>query len=604
MSRGILFNSFNLILLTCIFLTAVVSLFKGASTIFLLCVCLVLSFLLLPSATKVKLSSIGQIFEKRFLNLSIKYKWTFVSCVLLVIPIFSIGNTSLFLVFANLLIIYLIVVVVAKLPVINLITISILSLLIGTEITYYLIYHERVSLVILDALIDEISYGPSVAYRLFIISFFIGILLFLFLYKSGREIQKLSLVKYTCLLIIILIVSITSFGSFICLTYQNHRDERTKSDFWTSPMMDMRYDVYKAFPLLIGNSFYIASHFVELAKIQGNISHKNVFPGMKLQPSNNNPLKIIIILGETSLRTHYSLYGYSFYTTPSLDELYKQGKIIKVDNVISPAPITRESLRLTLSYDTPFDKSHFYEYKNIVEMANMAGYKTIWLSTARDFGINGSYVGMIQRSASEYYDPTNDEILKSEQDKVLPSQLEKFYKEGEKQVFILHLQGSHMPYFMRYDKDEMDLVTTKQATDYDRSILHTDRLLANIINIVKRHDENTILYYYSDHGEIINSGHGMVYLGGANQYEIPLLVFQNRNNLSIQRIIEKYRSQNGILNNLNSHYIVAELMGYVVDGHIVQRAKKEGEYIYHSNGNVLKYNDFLKKKFIPQQHIE
>lgn len=152
------------------------------------------------------------------------------------------------------------------------------------------------------------------------------------------------------------------------------------------------------------------------------------------------------------------------------------------------------------------------------------------------------------------------------------------------------MQGSHIPYHL-YDEQDEKLITTKEYTEYDRTIHHTDRTLNKIINVVKKYDEETVIYYFSDHGEIVNKGHAIIKDENTDQYKIPIIIFQNKFNVDVTKIIDKYRSNNHIFNNLNLPYVIIELLGYDVSDKLVKEAKYDGNYVYHADGFPYKFDD-------------
>lgn len=528
-----------------------------------------------------------------------KRKWIIITCLILsfIISYYMTGIFQPTNILVNIAIVFFLIILTAKCKILNVPIIIITSLIISGELAYVIINEERISTVILSSIVDtQIKYGLSVAKLILLLAIPISITLaFLFL-KSASELRKSSFSK-------LLLISSFLFLVVIYDVYQNVQsrynvlDERGKQDFASAPLLLLNRTMYYNYPLVLGDTAYLLSYINEMRKIKNNSSHSIWPKDITLAESRKTPTKVIVVLGETSLRTHYSVYGYQYPTTPFLDSLYKSNKISVIHDVISGAPITRESIRLTLSFSTPFKKNDFYKYKNTVEMAKMAGYQTHWLSTTHEMGLYNTYVGMIGESSDIFLDSTKNDLLKTEEDLVLPQLLKEYYIKDKKQFFVLHLQGSHDPYVDRYDQIDKDAITTTpEATKYDRSIHHTDRVLKEIIKVIQEKDEDTIMYYISDHGEIINVGHGMIYGGGPLQYSIPFIIYQHKNELDIESLVQKYRSSNGILNIINTHYMLPEIMGFNISQQLVEQAKEDGLYVYHSDGFVYKYNDIESGK--------
>ncbi|UYZ84584.1 phosphoethanolamine transferase [Entomomonas sp. E2T0] len=504
-----------------------------------------------------------------------KVKWLLTTCITLTFILFYFMDVVVITdLIANISIVSWLIVATSRLKILNILIIFLFSTIMALEIAYVIENSERISLVILESVIDtNIVYGIFVAKIILLISIPITVLLCFLFIKSVSEIKKFSFKKQIIFAFILFAISIADVSSRIHSIY-NTFDERGKEDFSTIPLIMLAPTMQIFYPFILGDSFCLVSYINEVRKINTNIHHTAWPEGIKLSYTKETPLKIVVILGETALRQHFSLYGYEFPTTPNLNNLYKNNEITVFQNVISGAPITRESIRLSLSYATPHNKNNFYNYKNIVEMAHIANYETLWFSTTHETAVYSNYVGMIAKSSNIFYDSNSHDLLGTEEDLVLPELLDKHYETGKKQFFVLHMQGSHMDYLERFDKkDKEALTTTPENTNYDRTIHHTDRVLLKIVDVIRKHDENTVMIFISDHGEIINKGHGMVFGGGALQYEIPFITLQNKNKLNIESLIDAYRSNNNILNTINLNYILLEIIGFDIDNHLIEQSK-------------------------------
>lgn len=538
-------------------------------------------------------------FLKLWKHLS-KAKWNLLTLIILMSTINYMGNREFIDILSNYLIIFLFIFVIARLFIINYLLAFLTSLLISLELTFLLVSGERVSVTVLSASIDtdlSIASGTTMP---FFIKAIPSIIIFSFLFiMSMSEIKKLKFKIY--LLLIPCLAFITIFSVYSKLDkYQNYLVEwggYNKTDYSSKKIYFQKLFYHRDYPLILGDGFYIATEFYELYQAKKLINH-NVWPeGIVFNKDKTSPLKVIIIVGESSTVVHYSLYGYPYQTTPRMDEYYKNKEITKLDNIISGAALTRDSLRFVLSFATPLDEMRFFNYKNMVDMAKLANYQTIWISSTYESGPYTGYIATIEQSSDKYFNNRNNEILKDRDDLSIPKVLATEYKKGEKQFFILHMLGSHIPYESRYDKEDEHLVTTAKATNYDRSIHHTDRMLDKIIKFVKQQNENTLVFYFPDHGDLVTKGHGLVFGNSIEQYNIPIIIYQNKNTINMSKLIDKYRTKDGIYNINNNHYVIPEILGFDINTTTIQQAKKEGEYIYHPNGKVYKYIEVLTNGF-------
>lgn len=101
------------------------------------------------------------------------------------------------------------------------------------------------------------------------------------------------------------------------------------------------------------------------------------------------------------------------------------------------------------------------------------------------------------------------------------------------------------------------------------------------------------MYYYPDHGEIINKGHAVLNKYKV-QYQIPLVIMQNKPIFSPDSIVRKYYNKStGRLNTTNNTYIISEMLGYHISDSLINKARIEGEYISQPNRKPIKYEQVI-----------
>lgn len=409
---------------------------------------------------------------------------------------------------------------------------------------------------------------------------------FFLLYKSSLEIRKKKTVNPVTSMAIILI------GTFLLPVYLDMKafDESPKMTMEaikTSAPLVFAGTIPVKYPFILGDIFITAAYLDEMARFRENSNKIKTLPeGITYNSTDTVPGKIIVIIGESSLRSHYSLYGYNAGTTPFLDSISTHTHLLNYyDNVISPASYTRDALRICMSFATPLDKDAFFDKKDVLNMASDAGYRTSWISNQTKFGLNDTHIGMIAANAdtSIYLEDIRREDLK-----LIPL-LKEEIKPGTKQFIVLHLNGSHMAYKDQYDEEDTKaLGSTGPTIDYDKTIHHTDRVLKGVFGLIENLDENVLIYYTSDHGEIVNEGHAKLN-GWKCQFEVPLIIMQNKPVKDTDSIISKYYSDN-LLNTSTTPYILGEFMGYQVNNNLIEKVKEENKYIYQVDGSVITFD--------------
>ncbi|ELC2562441.1 sulfatase-like hydrolase/transferase [Salmonella enterica] len=311
------------------------------------------------------------------------------------------------------------------------------------------------------------------------------------------------------------------------------------------------------FPAVIGDVAYFASTMI----LNDRYSDTSIIPDFnesitgKAESGNNT---IVIVMGESSLFSRYSIYGYPKLTSPDLQKIFTQPKSCIVRNVHSSAPETRDSLAMTFSFSTPESDTNLFKNKSIIEMAKANGYKTWWIGSQELEGLFSSKYGFIARK-SDVVRLTNghDEHLVP----MLTDALED--SSAPKKFIIVHLLGNHKPY---HNYDAGDKKALPGAEEYDLTIHKTDRVVSSLLNNVAKYSNNYIFLYTSDHGEVVNKGHGL--MKGKDQWYIPFL-YKSTNDKFDCSFIEQFRNKDGWLSGLMNKYILSRLIGYTLDKNIV-----------------------------------
>ncbi len=258
---------------------------------------------------------------------------------------------------------------------------------------------------------------------------------------------------------------------------------------------------------------------------------------------NDSKIKnIVFILGESTNRNHMHLYGYYLPNTPYLDEMAEKGDIAVFRDVVSPHSTTIAVLSKLFTFcDNQSDKP-WYEYANLIDVMNAAGYKTFWLSNQESSGIWGN-VAQIYADHSSMHRFTR--IRDSHEDSgIVDGELFPLIDEAkseaspDKNFYVVHLMGGHGLYYNRFpysftkfnpDDIQLDIPEEKKLViaQYDNALYYNDYIVKNIID--KFRDSETLVIYLPDHGEAVYDD------GGFNGHieenpnrhmiEIPMIVW-------------------------------------------------------------------------------
>lgn len=408
------------------------------------------------------------------------------------------------------------------------------------------------------------------------------------LYFAEKELKesKLSIkVSLLCLAGYLLL-----FMPYVC--YKRIKWMEEEELFKENPVRVVQDKVNLYAPVLYGNILTIIAYQDEMSMLRefSDQSNKTLPEGITYNDTIHVPQKIYLVIGESAYRNHWSLYGYPVKTTPFADSLSQvEPKQLSFYNGIAAAPFTRNVLRMALSFASPTDMEPFYTEKTLINLAKDAGYETFWISNQGNSGIQDSYLGYLAAGTDKAIFSKGSYLAND--DFTLIPMIKEEHKPASKQFFVIHLVGSHNNYSDRYDLKDVQAIPGENSllNHYDRSIHHTDRVLHAIYDIMQQ-DSTALFFHFSDHGEIIGKGHGP-WKNGIAQFDIPLITISKQAD-NIDTVMQKYTEpEKNVINNSNTIFILAEMMGYNVSQKLVEKAISDGRYVRHADQSYSFYSD-------------
>lgn len=267
-------------------------------------------------------------------------------------------------------------------------------------------------------------------------------------------------------------------------------------------------------------------------------SHKKIYIGTDAQIPKKENILLILIIGESARKDHFSLYGYTRKTNP----LLSTNNIIILNNPTSCGTGTYTSVTCMLSHLT---QNEYYQnrknYEFLPSMLQRNGIEVFYkTNSSACYGICHN----INNIASSFQDKTEHCHNKICFDQILLTKLDTYIHSRDKNTFIiLHQTGSHFPYWNKYPKkfEKFKPTCKKNQTHcsndeiintYDNSILYTDFILDKTIKIAKTSNRPAVVIYISDHGESLGENgiysHGMSYdHAPKEQKEIPFIIWMS-----------------------------------------------------------------------------
>jgi len=246
----------------------------------------------------------------------------------------------------------------------------------------------------------------------------------------------------------------------------------------------------------------------------------------------------ILVIGESTTRRRMSLYSYERPTTPFLDSLKPDLWVYK--DVISSHAYTIGALRNALVLNGLEKKEDF----SIIQLMNLAGFKTFWISNQRPIGQYESLVTKIAMSSDVYLTKnTAFDGSITPYDEVLIPELEKALSDpAPKKFIVLHPLGTHLLYKDRYPEDfeifkgETNIKyvhdkSEQRSNSYDNAVLYHDYFLKSVFEHLKPINHRAYMIYFSDHGDEVYES--IDFSGHAEEnptrsmYDIPFFIWMN-----------------------------------------------------------------------------
>lgn len=253
---------------------------------------------------------------------------------------------------------------------------------------------------------------------------------------------------------------------------------------------------------------------------------------------------LVLIIGESARRDHFSLYGYEKETNP----------LLKKDSVtalvaLASSTYTTAGVKAILDHKPTDDL-----YEILPNYLHRNGVDVIWRTT--NWGEPPLHIEKYH-DANDIKDryPEADEnydgiLLEGLSNDIASSNKDKLF-------VVLHTSTSHGPTYNKKYPSEFEVFTpvcttvemskadhTELMNAYDNTILYTDYLIHSVIELLRKiEDRRSCVIYVSDHGESL--GENNLYMHGVpmmmapkEQIEIPFIVWSSDKSQGIKDLEE------------------------------------------------------------------
>jgi len=220
----------------------------------------------------------------------------------------------------------------------------------------------------------------------------------------------------------------------------------------------------------------------------------------------------VLVIGESSRRDHWQLFGYSRPTNP---ELMHVKNLVPIDNMMSSWSASAMAIPMIVTRKPASSHSINWPEPSIVRAMQEAGFETFWISNQMAIGKDDSPTSIFSMQAGRVRFLNHASwISAGNYDGKLVGALTDALENSHKDVFIvLHMMGSHERYDNRYPREFAIFGPTladgasnvasrdRRQNSYDNSILYSDHVLGAIIRVLQKRSGISALWFESDHGE-------------------------------------------------------------------------------------------------------
>lgn len=236
----------------------------------------------------------------------------------------------------------------------------------------------------------------------------------------------------------------------------------------------------------------------------------------KVCGSDSAQFNVVVVVGESFIRSHSQLYGYYLPTNPRLSAECDSGRLIVYDDVTTTANFTTPALRNMLNLNNLSAGEEWYEGVYFPLLMRLAGYEVYHYDNqtadmCADRGISRMFYSPL--ILDSVYNAVSDKVFDYDGDYLdyVSSRCAPGEGSGRKLV-IYHLKGQHFPVSARYkgaphftarditvERSWLTDSRRAEVADYDNATLYNDSIVAAVAG--RYAQTPTVMLYFSDHGE-------------------------------------------------------------------------------------------------------
>ena len=421
--------------------------------------------------------------------------------------------------------------------------------------------NEQIIGIILETNTQEIL--QFVGFNIYIYICPLLIYFFFVLYFSYTNFKKPIVWKHRSRKWVLILCSLYIFLIFMLSKKEESSSIMEKNIFLETQENEFIREVKKTYPFGLFFSLYNFYHEKNKINHAFEINKNYKFNVKKSTKTTDAKQLFILVIGETSRRHNWSLNGYQRETNPLLNQ---QKNLVNFDNMLSLSTATRSSIPMMITRK-PAQQVYRYDFseRSIISAFKEAGFSTYWISTQQKFGAYDTSTSVYAKEADHmlFLNKTSYSNKGNTDEIILPELKKAVRSTGDKKFIVIHTLGSHYNYSHRYtnnfdifrpslnDIENYSMQDKRYKTEllnsYDNSILYTDYVLNELIEILKiQKNTESFVLIASDHGEDLfdnecnKSGHGNTTI---YNYEIASFawysdLYQKRNPAKVNWLVQ------------------------------------------------------------------
>ena len=290
--------------------------------------------------------------------------------------------------------------------------------------------------------------------------------------------------------------------------------------FETGSLDEFRLNVKQTIPqdpITLSIKSFIMMH---KSKYELDLAVENTKNRMASTPFFPDSTKVVLVIGESYIKSHCQLYGYPLDTSPNFVKENNNGNLFFYTDVVTPFNSTSRVIKNMFSSNSIGDNEVWYNFVFIPAIFSSANFDVVFWDNQRDFDTNAEFSFSLNSYLynpyfNSFYNHTNSKSYQFDGDFVDSFIADNRMTDKQNTFAILHLQGQHINASTRFphtnefnvfspaDITRQDVYLNQEKkqhiSDYDNATLYNDWVMKKIFDFFR--NDNAAIVYLSDHGD-------------------------------------------------------------------------------------------------------